>query len=69
MDLYNDAIGVVRDLVDLKGLLKNAERTDIQKEAIRRKVEDGRGWSGFVDRIKEAGTRLFFGWGKTCPYP
>jgi hypothetical protein len=53
-DLYNDATGVVRALVDLKDRLKSTECTDLQKETIRRKVEDVKRWSSFVDKIKEA---------------
>ena len=55
-NLYNDATGVVRALVDLKDLLKSTERTDLQKEAVRRKVEDIKRWSSFVDKIKGAET-------------
>ena len=54
--MYNDATGVVRALVDLKDLLKSTERTDLQKEAVRRKVEDIKRWSSFVDKIKGAET-------------
>jgi hypothetical protein len=51
--IYNEAAGVLRSIIDLKDILKKSEHTTEDKDLIRAKVEDARRWNDFVDRVKE----------------
>jgi hypothetical protein len=54
-ELYNEAAGVIRALLDLKDLLKKRERSDTTDKAIRKRVDDARRWQNYMKRLKEKG--------------
>lgn len=51
--IYNEAAGVLRSIIDLKDLLKKREHTAEDKNLIRMKVEDAKRWNKFMDRVKK----------------
>lgn len=51
--IYNEAAGVLRSIIDLKDVLKKRKHTDDDNDRIRAKVEDARRWNKFMDRVKE----------------
>ncbi len=51
--IFNEAAGVMRSIIDLKDLLEKRMQSDEEKEAIRRKVDDAKRWNKFMDNIKK----------------
>lgn len=51
--IYDEATGVIRAILDLKDLLKNRNRSEVKEEMIRKKVEDARKWRSFMEQIKD----------------
>lgn len=50
--IYNEAAGVIRSIIDLKDLLKKREHTAEDKNLIRAKVDDAKRWNEFMDKVK-----------------
>jgi hypothetical protein len=51
--IHEETTGIIRAILDLKDLLKNRDKSEIQEEMIRKKVEDTRKWQAFMKQIKE----------------
>jgi hypothetical protein len=51
--IYNEAAGVLRSIIDLKDLLKKKEHTAEDKNLIKIKVEDAKRWNEFMDKVKK----------------
>jgi hypothetical protein len=51
--IYNEAAGVLRSIIDLKDLLKTKEHTAEDKNLIKIKVEDAKRWNEFMDKVKK----------------
>ncbi len=54
--IYNEAAGVLRSIIDLKDVLKKREHNANDTDLIRAKVEDARRWNDFMDRVKNIDT-------------
>jgi len=55
--LYNEAEGAIRAMLNLKDLLKHKEKSDAEEELIKEKVEDARMWCSFME-LDEGEKRL-----------
>jgi Family of unknown function (DUF5788) len=51
--IYDEAAGIIRAILDLKDLLKSRDKSDIRDEMIKRKVEDVKKWQSFMEQLKE----------------
>jgi hypothetical protein len=51
--IYNEAAGVLRSIIDLKDILKKREHTAEDRDRIKARVEDARRWNDFMDKVKE----------------
>lgn len=51
--LYDEAAGVIRSLMDLKDLLKKREHSAETLDRIQRRVSDARRWNDFLDSLKK----------------
>ncbi len=54
--IYNEAAGVIRSIIDLKDLLRKKEHTSEDKDLIRAKVDDAKRWNDFMDKVKKVDT-------------
>jgi len=52
-EIFNQAAGMIRSILDLKEILSNKEKTATREEAIRRKVDDAKRWNDFMKRVKD----------------
>ncbi len=52
-ELYGKTAGCIRALLDLKDLLRKREHCELDKETIRRRVEDVKKWNKFTEQFKE----------------
>jgi hypothetical protein len=51
--IYDEASGVIRAILDLKDILKNRSKHDMKEEMIRKKVDETRKWQSFMKQVKD----------------
>lgn len=51
--IYNEAAGVLRSIIDLKDVLKKRDHNAEDIDRIRVKVEDAKRWNDFMDKVKK----------------
>lgn len=51
--LHDEAIGIIRAILDLKDLLRCRNKSNIQEEMIRKKIEDAKKWRSFMEQMRE----------------
>ena len=58
--IFSEAAGIIRGIVELKDLLKDGSKraSDLEQEALKRRVDDARRWRSLIEQTKKLGDYL-----------